>query len=79
MSSSSLFFEYPKTSISINAGLYKLQYLPNADNGTQVAFNWVLAVVQQLSHVQFCDPVDYSTPGFPALHYLLEFAQTHVH
>ena len=26
-----------------------------------------------------CDPVDCSTPGFPILHYLLEFAQTHVH
>ena len=26
-----------------------------------------------------CDPIDYSTPGFPVLHYLLEFAQTHVH
>ena len=26
-----------------------------------------------------CDPVDCSTPGFLALHYYLEFAQTHVH
>ena len=26
-----------------------------------------------------CDPTDYSTPGFPVLHYLQEFAQTHVH
>ena len=26
-----------------------------------------------------CDPIDYSTPGFLVLHYLLEFAQTHVH
>ena len=26
-----------------------------------------------------CDPMDYSTPGFPVLHYLQEFAQTHVH
>ena len=26
-----------------------------------------------------CDPIDCSTPGFPALHDLLEFAQTHVH
>ena len=26
-----------------------------------------------------CDPVDCSMPGFPVLHYLLEFAQTHVH
>ena len=25
------------------------------------------------------DLMDYSTPGFPVLHYLLEFAQTHVH
>ena len=24
-------------------------------------------------------PMDCSTPGFPGLHYLLEFAQTHVH
>ena len=26
-----------------------------------------------------CDPTDCSTPGFPVLYYLLEFAQTHVH
>ena len=26
-----------------------------------------------------CDSMNYSTPGFPFLHYLLEFAQTHVH
>ena len=26
-----------------------------------------------------CEPMDYSMPGFPVLHYLLEFAQTHVH
>ena len=26
-----------------------------------------------------CDPMDCSTPVFPLLHYLLEFAQTHVH
>ena len=26
-----------------------------------------------------CNPMDYSTPGFPVLHYLSEFAQTHVH
>ena len=26
-----------------------------------------------------CDPMDFSTPGFPVLCYLLEFAQTHVH
>ena len=26
-----------------------------------------------------CDPMDCSMPGFPVLHYLLDFAQTHVH
>ena len=26
-----------------------------------------------------CDPMYCSMPGFPVLHYLLEFGQTHVH
>ena len=26
-----------------------------------------------------CNPMDYSTPDFPVLHCLLEFAQTRVH
>ena len=26
-----------------------------------------------------CNPMSYSMPGFPVLHYLPEFAQTHVH
>ena len=26
-----------------------------------------------------CYPMDCSTPGFPVLHYLLEFVQIHVH
>ena len=26
-----------------------------------------------------CDPMDYSTPGFPVLLYLPEFAQIHAH
>ena len=36
-------------------------------------------VVQLLSHVWLCDPMDCSTPGFPVHHHLLELAQTHVH
>ena len=39
----------------------------------------LLFVVQLLSCVRLCDPVDCSTPGFPVLHYLPEFAQIHVH
>ena len=31
------------------------------------------------SCLTLCNPIDCSTPGFPDLHHLLEFAQTHVH
>ena len=36
-----------------------------------------IVVVAQLSPL--CDPMDCSTPGFPVLHYLLDFAHIHVH
>ena len=36
-------------------------------------------VIQLLSHVWLCDPIDCSTPNFPVLHHLLELAQTHVY
>ena len=36
-------------------------------------------VAQSLSHVQLCDPMDCSNPGFPVLHHLPELSQTHVH
>ena len=31
------------------------------------------------SCLTFCDPMDCNPPGFPVLHYLLEFVKTHVH
>ena len=31
------------------------------------------------SCLTLCDPIDCSTPEFPVLHYLLKFAQIHVH
>ena len=31
------------------------------------------------SCLTLCDPMDCSMPGFHVLHYLLEFAQTHIH
>ena len=31
------------------------------------------------SCLTLCDPMECSTPGFPVLHHLTEFAQTHVH
>ena len=36
-----------------------------------------LVVFQSLSCVRLCNPMDCSMPGFPVLHYLPEFAQTH--
>ena len=39
----------------------------------------IVVTVQSLSHIRLCDPMDCNTPGFPVLHYLPEFAQTHVH
>ena len=36
-------------------------------------------VVQSLSRVWLCGPMDCSVLGFPVLHYLLELVQTHVH
>ena len=44
----------------------------------------LISVKEQFSSVAqvcptLCHPMDYSTPGFPVLHHLLEFAQTHVH
>ena len=39
----------------------------------------IFAAVQSLSHVQLCNPMDRSTPGFPLSHYVSEFEQTHVH
>ena len=35
--------------------------------------------VQLLSCVWLCDPMDYSTPGFPVHHQLPELAQIHAH
>ena len=38
-----------------------------------------VVVVQPLSCVRLCNPMDCSTSEFPVLHHLLELAQTHVH
>ena len=43
------------------------------------ARNLLVVVAVTKSCPRLSDPMDYSTSGFPVLHYLLEFAQTHVH
>ena len=42
---------------------------------TLLSVQWV----QLLSHVQLCNPMNYSMPGLPVHHQLPEFTQTHVH
>ena len=39
----------------------------------------ILVVVVQSLRPTLCDRMDCRPPGFPVLHHLLEFAQTHVH
>ena len=36
-------------------------------------------IVLTLSRLALCDPMDCSMPGFPVLHYLPKFVQTHAH
>ena len=40
--------------------------------------HWKQLSLFSQSCLTLCDPMDCSTPGFPVLHCLLEFAQTHV-
>ena len=48
--------------------------------GTCILENgFIVLAVRSLSWVWLCDSVDCSMLGFPVLHYLLEFAQNHVH
>ena len=53
----------------------------NKNNAVEPTVNklwFITALVTQLCQT-LCNPMDCSTPDFPVLHYLLEFAQTSVH
>ena len=45
-------------------------------NGNPLQYCCCFSVAK--SHLILCNPMDWSIPGFPVLHYLPEFAQTHV-
>ena len=47
--------------------------------GAVVLVIWLLCCSVARLCPTLCDPMDCTTPGFPVLHYLPEFAQTHVH
>ena len=50
-------------------------FLPGESHGERL----VVGIQLTKSCLTLCDPMDWSTPGFPVLHHLLELAQTHVH
>ena len=59
--------------IQVPCGLC-LTALKSAGEGCLVIISFVIVFAH--SHVQICDPIDYSMPGFSVLHHLPEFAQT---
>ena len=48
------------------------------DEDKTVSVEGPVVAVQSLSHIQFCHPIDCSMLGFPVLHCLPQFVQTHV-
>ena len=53
------------------------QQYPNSQKWKSVPIYGCCSVAQSCPALR--DPMNWSTPGFPVLHYLREFAQTHVH
>ena len=67
-------------------GLHSWTWLSNWAHSTQFlcyvffgAFYCCITCSVTQSCLTLCDPMDYSTPGFPVFNYLPEFAQIHVH
>ena len=58
---------------------YMSNYISLELGGEDQGVSSCVVVVQLLSHVRLWDPMDCSTPGFPVLHCLPAFTQTHVH
>ena len=66
-------FNQPR--IMYNCGTYLLKKI--CMSGPLQFKSIFVVVVQSLSYVQLCDPMNCSMPGFSVHHQLLEFAQTH--
>ena len=66
-------------SISLLQGIFPTQ----GSNPGLPHHRWILYQLSRSSVTQscptLCNPMDYSTPGFPVHHQLLELTQTHVH
>ena len=61
--------------------IYSLLWLLIENGLSPYCYHWTYCCCCSVakSHLTLCGPMNCSTPGFPVLHHLLEFAQTHVH
>ena len=62
----------------INQWILPRLFVPKLLIQSQTVFAYQFSSVAQ-EYLTLCDPMDYSTPGFPVHHQLLELTQTHVH
>ena len=67
----------PQRHLSISGDICGCHKLSDGAIGIYYVESSCCSVAQ--SCLTLCDPMDCSKPGFPVLHYFLEFAQTHVH
>ena len=84
ISHTAITLELPSTikplSSALVVGEASQQYQPPPpSNSSYVPFPELLLLFSHKSCLTLCDPMNCSTQGFPVLHYLPEFAQTHVH
>ena len=59
--------------------LFKTKLDAAIDTLLRTAEGTLPLVFSSIQSLSLCDPMDYSTPGFPVHHQLPELAQTHVH
>ena len=57
----------------------RLEHLVRLESSKRHLSLYVFVAIQLLNHIWLCDPMNCDTPGFPVLHYLLEFAQIYIH
>ena len=73
----------------VKEGLFREKHTPQTECGSSwkareapgcgiVSF-YVVVAIQSLSCPTLSDPMDLGMPGFPILHYVPDFAQTHIH
>ena len=76
--------QYIKKTVIKSSKWYMLRMKMYKSDREKIIFCWEMSkdfvkVVQSLSYIWLCDPMDCNTPDFPVLHHLPELDQTNVH